>query len=503
MLDAQTDKELRAACYTILQNFKPSDHGMEDTDPKLDFGGLQRPRQHRVKERNDQRGEVRVRMPTGAPVDLKTALEARGLKQTELTLKTPAKDLPARANSSRRRADSGGNKQQLNFAWLDDRDEKREQNLRKYVTSTTIMITIRAMCRTASLISCRSSSTKRSQKLDNPAAADAAATEWMAQHRDHHDASQPQARPPTARTPSRSKSIKENIKGFASRSISRAQSVESLRTTDTNVSQDTSQDPPHSGSAAGWRGWSLRRGGSSRSASRPGTSRGQPDESEQPKQVDKNVVNLNRELPPLPSLDSWKDAQKPQVEVVKSPLSPTHIASVMRPHEQQQQERSSATRKTHRRSGSDTLALQYNAAYATRSPLHSTRHIDAGSRSKTLTPDSLTALEGMTIHGSVSTSNLSHIHQKSQGSSTTPKRSCEVVNFSRKMSMDAPLRTTYSKEVNLSRKEEQKSRLKKVFTGWMSKKDKKEDWMHKLEKQGVKEGVLVQDSPAGAPVVRY
>lgn len=123
LLDTKTEHELRQACKLILQNFKPSDHGMEDTDPKLDFSGPSKRREHRTRDRNDNRPEPKVRMPTGAPVDLKTALEARGLQQTELTLRT-GNDAPVRANSSRKRAD---------FGWLDDRDEKRDANLRKYV----------------------------------------------------------------------------------------------------------------------------------------------------------------------------------------------------------------------------------------------------------------------------------------------------------------------------------------------------------------------------------
>jgi hypothetical protein len=71
------------------------------------------------------------------------------------------------------------------------------------------------------------------------------------------------------------------------------------------------------------------------------------------------------------------------------------------------------------------------------------------------------------------------------------------------MSVDTPTRSTFSNEVKVSRKEEQKSRLKKVFSGWMSKKEKKDDWMQQIEKRGVKEGVMVQDGAAGAPVVRY
>ena len=77
------------------------------------------------------------------------------------------------------------------------------------------------------------------------------------------------------------------------------------------------------------------------------------------------------------------------------------------------------------------------------------------------------------------------------------------MNFSRKMSVDTPTRGTFSKEVKVAHKEEQKSRLKKVFTGWMTRKEKKDDWMQRIEKEGIKEGVMVQDGAASAPIVRY
>lgn len=119
-----------------------------------------------------------------------------------------------------------------------------------------------------------------------------------------------------------------------------------------------------------------------------------------------------------------------------------------------------------------------------------------------MTPDSATP-GGRTLVGSASTSNLSHARHKSNDSALTPKLSGEVVNFSHKMSIDTPSRSTFSNEVKLTKKEEQKSRLKKVFSGWMTKKDKKDDWMQRIEKQGVKEGVMVHDGVADGPVVRY
>jgi hypothetical protein len=329
----------------------------------------------------------------------------------------------------------------------------------------------------------------------------------MRQERDKQEPSDPQARPSTAvRPPSRARSIRNNIKeyvfpGTNSRTLSRAPSHGSLRTMNTSASVESPVDPPLSASGQGWRSWALPRRSTSRSNSRPGTSKGQPDEAEQQNKANLGSVNLNRELPPLPSLDSWKDAVQPPPEKVRSPTSAAHIASLMRPQEPPQPH-PAAGHRSHRRSGSDTLAMQHNAAQAARSPSHNKHAAQAGSRSKTLTPDSL-AISGRTLIGSVSTGNLGHVRQKSSDSPSTPKKSSENLNYYRKMSVETPTRSMYSGDAKPSRREEQTSRLKKVFSGWMSRKQKKEDWMHKIEKEGVKEGVIVQDGAASAPVVRY
>lgn len=73
-------------------------------------------------------------------------------------------------------------------------------------------------------------------------------------------------------------------------------------------------------------------------------------------------------------------------------------------------------------------------------------------------------------------------------------------SFSRKASVDTP--EPFPSAVKLQ-KNQQQSRLKKVFSGWVLKKEKKEDWMHKIEKEGVKEGVLVQEGGTHGAVVRY
>ncbi|OAL48400.1 hypothetical protein IQ07DRAFT_613092 [Pyrenochaeta sp. DS3sAY3a] len=553
VIDPQTELELRAACRLILRNFKPSDHGMENTDPKLDFGAMSRPREPREhKEHKTQTSEVRVRMPTGAPADAasnfvarKPSTKTRSRAKADMEIRARKQNEgPARSNSTRQRAD---------FAWLDDRDDKRQQNLKKYGKSPSIDLQRPAAPRTdtddevvtpvtvassyaysknastaptsASLTSGRSSN-RRSRQLDNPAAiADAQAAEWMRQElekKKKEDGSQ--ARPSTAvRPPSRSASIRNNIReyvfpGTRSRSLSRAQSSESLRTAETLGSQD-SQDIQRSGSVTGWRGWNLPRRTNSRSNSRPGTSKGPAEESEQSKKGDSKTVNLNRELPPLPGLDTWKDPEpeppKEQPQSPKSPMSATHIASLMRPQEPQQ-ERSPAPRgKDHRRSGSDTLAMQFNSAFPVRGSSRQKPELQIPLQPTRTAPDSPVTGEHV-MTGWSSTSNLnsrlelgSSIHTRQRSGDTNPtspdgKPSIEIPSFAHKMSMDAlTSRSTTSKEAKITRKEEHRSRLKNIFSGWIHRKEKKDDWMHKIEKQGVKEGVIVQDGGSVAPVVRY
>ncbi|KAF1939658.1 hypothetical protein EJ02DRAFT_351799 [Clathrospora elynae] len=514
-LDEHTERELRLACRLILQNFKPSDHGMENTDPKLDFGVM-----GRRKESKAQPAEVRVRMPTGAPAELasssfmarklSTKTRTRAKADLEIKARTQA-DMPTRANSSRKRAD---------FGWLDERDDARNEKLKSYGKSPSIDLSRSAAFRndsdedvtlpvaiassfayshvpssaptTASLPPGKVVN-RRSHQSDNSAAiADEQAAAWMRLELDkqqQQEASDPQARPTNAvRPPSRAASITNSVKeyvfpGSRSRALSRVHSKENLRITDDNDSQDLSR----SGSGAGWRSWGIPRKLSSRSNSRPGTSRAHVDEPAQHRKSESSCVNLNRELPPLPSLDSWKDLDMPPEFTASSPKSPTagtHIASLMRSHEQDQ-DCSPAARK--------------QQAHAIPQPTR-------------LAPSSPCNMPTM-VTGWSSTSNLdrgssSHTRQRSGGTNSIPtshsKMSVDAPNFSRKMSLDtAPSRRTLSNDVKTTRKEEQKSRLKNIFSGWMTKKDKKEDWMLKMEKEGVKEGVLVHEGTTALPIVRY
>lgn len=508
---------------------------MEDTDPKLDFGAMQR-----RTEAKPPVADVRVRAPTGAPQELQKTTSLRRSKtrtrakaDLEIKARTQQNDLPVRANSSRRRAD---------FGWLDERDDKREEKLKTYgkasidmsrpgvqlsdsneditlpvaVPSRLAHSKVASTAPTSASQPCRRGSKRRPDPEDSAVVADAQATEWMAKElekKKRQDASQPEARPPTAvRPPTRSTSIKENIKGYVfpgnrSRALSQTQSKDSLR-------QSEGSDDQNLQRSGSWRKWAMpRRSGSK---SRPGTSGGPADDTDQPRRSESGQVNLNRDLPPLPGLDQWKEPEEPKDEKVASPKSPiteTHIADLMRPQEQAQ-ERSPATYRQHRKSVSDTLVMQYAHAYPPRGSSRNPQGTPLSpQRPPQPAPDSPT-----TMMNSGSSSNMdqrvevpssTHTRQRSGASiPTTPgTASVEAATFSRKMSVDSSPRHSapVSNESKPVKKEEQKSRLKKVFTGWMTRKEKKDDWMHKLPKDGgVKEGVFVGDaSSTASPVVRY
>jgi hypothetical protein len=529
-LDAQTERELRVACRYILQNFKPSDHGMEDTDPRLDFGAMNR-RKGEQKNLIVGANEVRVRMPTGAPIDLKTALEARRLRAEAEAKKNPPQQqstLPVRTKSNRQkfddafadeRARSAAKKYAAAPKPAETMQRGRSQRNRRTASSdaeslatpmtgstTDASFNLVSTAPSSAALTSGGPSNRHSHQLEPAAVADAQAAEWMRKELEkrRQQADSPQQAPSTAnRPPSRARSIKENIKEYflpgsssvsraPSRALSRTQSRESLALYD-----DEEEQPRRHGSQRGWRSWGSALRVNSRSNSRPGT-RGRDSE---PDQAKKPEVNLNRELPPLPSLDSWKDEVKPAPE-----LSSSHIASVMRAHDQQQGP-FSPTRSHHRISGPDTLPVQYALAHphspshSHRSPLYNKQKMDSKKSSPHLEQGPISP----TMAGfSASTGNLasprSHVRHKSTDNSPPGKMSMDQNSFSRKVSVDTP--EAFPSAVKLQ-KNQQQSRLKKVFSGWVLKKEKKEDWMHKIEKQGVKEGVLVQEGGTHGAVVRY
>ncbi|KAJ4298260.1 hypothetical protein N0V90_006159 [Kalmusia sp. IMI 367209] len=539
-IDPKTEQELRAACALILQNFKPSDHDITDADPRLDFRGP-----HRRREQKTEPSQVKDRRPTGAPAEHKSNSHDARKQNPKLDATSKSyPDLPMRANTGRRRVDNSDHteaetegkrlvKSPTNDAPRQvlaraDTDLDDVLSVGTPLTASTDTHMYNGSTAPTSVAVTHRSSKRTSRQLGDPAAiADAQAAEWMRQElekRRQQKAAQPQSRPHTSeRPPSRGASIRSGFRDYifpGSRGLSRSQSRDSLR------SQSSSQ-PKRSSSSQGWRSWGLNRVSSSRNSSRPGTSSGRVDRSEHDK---KGELNLNRELPPLPSLDTWKEPARLK-EQPKSQVKGAHIATLMRTQDQQQQQQQSyaaAARQHHRRSGSDSLTTRYVNAYgpAPARIKFPTQQAFAQKSSALVPEDRPVDFDHMVSAMSSSSRNFDdqpklrvngHVPEHS---STVPRSSSDgrlhAPNFSRKISTDGPLTDrpfdatefTYPNVVQITathaqKTQEQKSKLKKVLSGWMLRKEKKEDWMQKLEKEGIKTGVMMQDEAALPPVVRY
>ncbi|PVI06379.1 hypothetical protein DM02DRAFT_623299 [Periconia macrospinosa] len=537
-LDPVTERELRVACKLILQNFKPSDAEFADNDPKLDFSGPHKRRGDRVEESHKSHlaKDVNVYRPTGAPADTRTSRDTKKHAHKSDPAAKAYPDLPLLANSSRRRDIQPADKQveRARSVKVPERDVVRSAPMRVDVDSddakslaTPLTASTDPHNNYASTAPTSVGSHRGSHQYDSAAAtADAQAAEWMRQELDKRrprDSANVLPDPPSSshRPSSRASSIKAGIRDYifpASRSLSRTPSYSSLRTAD---SQTSGQQLRRSGSMTGWRSWGLQRRTSSRSSSRPGTSNGHVERLEQDKKAE---VDLNRKLPPLPSLDTWKDPEEEKKEQPQVQVPGGHIASVMRTqgqpqHQQQRQDYAAAVRKHHRKSGSDSIPLR--VANARNPPLvvpvptqhttrkHSNTEVDSMMSSMTSTRN-LDDLLTLHVGGHAprrSTGSISHSSNMAVGGAAP--------NFSRKISSEippsilSPRGLPYSNAVEISagatpkEKQEQKSKLRQVFGGWMLKKDKKDDWMQKVEKKGVKGGIMTQEGAALPPVVRY
>jgi hypothetical protein len=549
-LSPKTELELRAACALILQNFKPSDHDLRDVDPKLDFLGMDKRREY--KSGTDQ---VRARKSSVVPTETRSGdAKKQSHREERATKQNP--DLPMQANTSRRRAEhtSGAEREQekrrdvrpppsdapRSTTAKSEVDTEDSKSVGTPLTdSRDLHANNGSTAPTSVALTSEGSSKRASRHLESAAAiADAQAAQWMRQElekRRHQLPSGPQTHPKVeegpSRPPSRARSIrslKSGIKEYVfpgSATLSRTQSRESLNTVNSHTSSQVE------GKQSRWRSWNFQRKNSSRASSRPGTSKGRTESQEQDK---KGELNLNRELPPLPGLDSWdkQEEQAKQKETAKSQAPNAHIATLMRPQDQRQ-EYAAAVRNYHRRSGSDTLAIRHanstqpqpstsvgrtaslKKAHAVndstgRSKSKSDMHMDFDRMMSAMDPSSpRTLTDRPKDHASQSSASnagagMSRSHSVRDGRN-------EALNFSRKISTDAVRSPGYKSDKGLYKnavqitgppKDESKNKLKKVLSGWL-RKEKKENWMNQVEKNGVRGGVMTQDEAALPPVVRY
>jgi hypothetical protein len=201
----------------------------------------------------------------------------------------------------------------------------------------------------------------------------------------------------------------------------------------------------------------------------------------------------------------------------------------MRTQDQQQQSYAAAARQHHRRSGSESIATRYVNAPGHVSPLVKSPTKQAfAQKSTVVVPEDrsldfdhmMSAMSGsraldeqLKFH--VNGHTLHHGHTVSRPSADSR---LAAPNFSRKISTDgsqtdrqfdanefAYPNLVQITAANAPKAPEQKSKLRKVLSAWTLKKEKKsdEDWMHRIEKGGIRTGVMMQDEAALPPVVRY
>lgn len=362
--------------------------------------------------------------------------------------------------------------------------------------------------------------------------ADAAAAEWMREELERRrfqayemDRGRTRQPPPSrasnsrmeSRASSRGRSIRAGITEYfrpsSRQSLSRSSSRGSMRPASraSRASEDGSERPS---SSHGWRSWGFQRKDSSRSNSRPGSSRGRSET--RGRDDSKKELNLNRELPPLPSLDQYKE-EKPST-------GGTHIAALMRPKTRgRNSKQTSEKREVLQRSVTAEQKKPVTRVdsgdpgdpLSTRARAKSSGHSQSSSRdyplpmtpsvpSATNTDPALSIVDLAPSVEGARRRHRGHVRQKSSG---------DTVNFSRKRSvderglpLDGPcpnmLEVTALPHAPTSQKDV--SGLKKIFSGLRGagRREKKQmTWMERIEAEGVKGGIMVE--AAGAPTVRY
>ena len=390
---------------------------------------------------------------------------------------------------------------------------------------------------------------------------DTSAIEWMRneleRRRQKQAAEEEQAAlPPLSRAPSRARSIRslrDNIKEYIrpsssggpnnSRAPSRSTSRSSLR------SDSKSQDPEIRG---GWRSWgkTLKKEHAQTDVSRSNSSRGRAESPKQPKSK-KTEINLNRELPPLPSLDQWKDEQPapptrapPQAPpLTHHPVHPKHsrntksVDSVMSEKDEIIAARLGSPVKEKpevyvpTRSPRHTAATKMpnlGAAYTNDDLIPRSK---SAARSRTPEPTSMSIRAIPSHHGGDSTS--SRVRSPSNPAFSSPSTGFSQHRNYDSSSIPTPLGSISSSSINkkssekpaTSSKHDHKHRNakdriivrspppvppkeggdKKAWWNLKAKSKKPATWMDQLEKMGgVKDGILIPDEDAcSAPHIRY
>lgn len=380
-LSASVEAELRIACTGILQHIKPSGQVFEEqansntsaNKPQLDYAAIK----NSAVRTTEGKANTRVSKAARSAVTQEPSEgAAEPIDPSKYAYKpnAPLKDLfgesdaaQYQANVSRRRDDvsvaeptrarpaTARPLSQVVPPEVAFGDAARPRTARRADSNDTSGSTphtdnaeyqwSNSTAPTSAVLTPGRSSKRASSQLhmeqESASKADAAAVEWMRQELEKRRKQKPVREAPVpapqaikvdTRPPSRTKSIRDNIKEYVrpstargSRSASRAESRSASRAGSrpaTRGSGDEDQTVSRQPSTRGWRSWGRRKDDStdSRRPSTTGSSRGRSETRNG--EASKTDVNLNRELPPLPGLDQWKEEE---------PAKTRHIANLWNP----------------------------------------------------------------------------------------------------------------------------------------------------------------------------
>lgn len=383
-LPSKVQSDLRAACAGVLENLKPSHTYYEEqarpARPQLDYEAIknsvsQLPDAARSVPSNHRRSTRHFNVDAPELVDLRdsidpskfaykpdTALEdlfpvgnsTHDAVQVAALRKGDGADFPPPARSASR---SISHTVPINIAPVhaDGHDRSRaahrtashdtsrstpHTDVTEYPWSVSTAPTSAGV--TPARASKRASAHLQAEQ-DSLPKTDAAAIVWMRAELEKRRQNQPtpHVRKPSGadkidtRPPSRARSITKGIKEYIRPSTAGGGSRESSRPASrsgSRASHHSESDRPSS--SHGWRSWGLsRKDGVSGDLSRSDSTRGR---SETRKGSSKTEINLNRELPPLPSLDKWKEPE---------PAKPNHVASMWTRSKSRHQQKQTGARQ--------------------------------------------------------------------------------------------------------------------------------------------------------------
>lgn len=576
-LSTKTENELRIACAGVCINTKPSHHYVPEDHcsssapkPALDYDAIKRSASTRSRPSLPRADSAETTHPAKYTYRPDSSIDQLFVKPdpTNDTLsrrkhdtpmsshsKTP---VPANVVSPSDQVKERPRANQRSFS-AETSNSTPHTDVTEYPWSTSTAATSAAI--TPARASKRASSHMPADQEQIPKA-DATAIEWMRneleRRRRRQVATEPAPAPtpaPQSRAPSRTRSIRNNIKEYIrpstagsvsrepSRPSSRSASRASHRTTEI---RDHSRDPSIRG---GWRSWGRSRKDDGNNMSRSSSLRGRS-EGRKGSTSTKSELNLNRELPPLPSLDRWKQTELQQApESSHRPSNSVHsragisvgsetsekdeiVAARLGSPVKERPEVYIPTRSPENISSTGVNTFGHAFTHDNLASFGNTRLDSVAPRSKSTNriqthepTSSVRVVEAS--HGRKDGTNYSHVHSPTGPAQGFPNvatgfskhRNYDSSNIPPALASSKP--ESKAEKASYKQKEETKYRHvmdilrsrspppvppkddKKAWWNLKAKSKKPSTWMDQLEKLGIKDGLLVNDDACGAPHIRY